>query len=156
MQMGSKMNTLKKLYDIAKNQEAQSVNIAPSTRVVTTPLVVSSVFIIIGGTLVLVGPDHPYFRVTTAIVNDRSQSLPPNTKKDRGQDQSSLMEENLAKRTRLSEGSASGSATSLLKFPTILHFRIPHTPQEATSAMYEDDLSYLQKFSKEDKMKLFS
>lgn len=122
------MNTLKKLYAIAKNHEAQGVNIAPSTQVVTTPLIGSSVSIIVGGTLVLAGLDHPYFIATTAIVKDRSRSLPPNTKRDQDQDQSSLLEENLAKRTRLSKGYAFGSATSPLKFPTIPRFRIPRTP----------------------------
>lgn len=122
------MNNLKKLYAIAKNHEAQGVNIDPSTQVVTIPLIGSSVSIIVRGTLVLAGLDHPYFIATTAIVKDRSQSLPPNTKRDRDQDQSSLLEENLAKRTRLSKGSAFGSATSPLKFLTILRFRIPRTP----------------------------
>lgn len=69
-------------------------------------------------------------------------SPPASTNKDGDKEQSSLMDENSLKWTRIAKGNASREVTPFIKMLDIFS-RLPRTPKEDPSIIWISDLSFV-------------
>lgn len=96
--MDYKINSMRKVYVISKEREAKGVNVSPLTRASTPHPVGHNIPVNVGVSLVNHGHGQISSRDAIVISEDKYWSPPANTKRVRDLDQSSQLEEDLAKK----------------------------------------------------------